>query len=192
MKTFGKVFATLALVLSGFILITAAAHYWMMFAHYLDRQVTSASAAVVDSVASAGGYVKPSPELDELSTLELAERECYRWQLNPSLCRAVMHVESRGEQLAISPKGALGPMQVMQFHAVKTCGLKNAAELLDKEKNIACGVRILAGEMKHTNDNVVRALRRYNGGNFCEFNSCRETDAYVQSVLARLSRDLRA
>jgi hypothetical protein len=60
-------------------------------------------------------------------------------------------------------------MQVMGYNARRLCGVPpgtpmNFGWLCLPITNIAFGLRILAGELRATGGNVVRALCRYNGG----------------------------
>ena len=82
--------------------------------------------------------------------------------VDPRLLLAVMRVENPWLELrAMSPKGAVGLMQVMPFHAGGWgCG---GDDLTDLDLNVCHGTRILARLMERYGGNVERALLGYNG-----------------------------
>ena len=88
-------------------------------------------------------------------------KESRQLQLSPSLLAGVLLTEnSRLEPQSVSPRGAIGLMQVMRFHAgVFDC---DSDDLLQVESNICHGARVFAGYLKRSND-VRSALLRYNG-----------------------------
>jgi soluble lytic murein transglycosylase-like protein len=88
-------------------------------------------------------------------------KESRQLQIPPSLLAGVLITENaRLEPETISNKGAVGLMQVMQFHAgVFDC---DSDDLLQVEANICHGARVFAGYLKRTRD-VRSALLRYNG-----------------------------
>jgi soluble lytic murein transglycosylase-like protein len=71
-------------------------------------------------------------------------------ELDPHLLAALMHVESAGREDAVSPKNAIGLMQVLHGPT-------------DPEENVALGARILAGHVKTFGD-LDLALAAYNAG----------------------------
>lgn len=88
-------------------------------------------------------------------------KESRETQIPPSLLAGVLITENaRLEPETISNQGAIGLMQVMQFHAgVFDC---DSDDLLQVEANICHGARVFAGYLKRTRD-VRSALLRYNG-----------------------------
>jgi hypothetical protein len=101
-----------------------------------------------------------SPEIANRVARALV-KEARPLQLSPSLLAGVLLTEnSRLEPETISNRGAIGLMQVMQFHAgVFDC---DSDDLLQVEANICHGARVFAGYLKRTKD-VRSALLRYNG-----------------------------
>jgi soluble lytic murein transglycosylase-like protein len=88
-------------------------------------------------------------------------KEARELQLPPSLLTGVLLTENaRLEPKTVSPRGAVGLMQVMRFHAgVFDC---DSDDLLQVEANICHGARVFASYLKRTKD-VRSALLRYNG-----------------------------
>lgn len=143
-------------------------------------------AQTVNKIAVSSGYELREPE-ERLNISELAEREALRHGLNPGLVRALLKTESSGQQYALSKAGALGLMQVMPSNA-RVCGLQ-VAELLDPEKNIRCGTKILAANMRQYDD-TLKALMVYNGGPNALKAPKDETVRHAQSVLKYWAKDL--
>ncbi len=93
--------------------------------------------------------------------LTIIQYESIRAGLDPQLVLALITVESKFNQYAISPNGALGIMQVMPFW-VKQIGTPNQ-DLLDIRTNIRYGCTILRYYLDKENNNLDLALARYNG-----------------------------
>jgi len=87
--------------------------------------------------------------------------EAARSGLDPDLVLAVIHVESRFRKYAVSEAGARGYMQVMPFWV----GLIGAPEhnLFHLRTNLRYGTVILRHYLDLEQDNLFRALGRYNG-----------------------------
>lgn len=167
--------------------------------HYVSNGVVTAeqaaenwakqqSNAIVQQVADRLGFVR-EVEQENYSAQDLAEKEAVIAGINPSVVRALMKVESGGRSDAISPKGALGLMQVMPANH-KLCGLSSPALLLRDDVNVKCGVEILRRALKNQNGNLPAAIMEYNGGALC-VNKCEESIKHSRLVLAELARDLR-
>ena len=105
--------------------------------------------------------LKDDPEHANRIALALV-REGRRADIDPRLLLAVMTVENPWLELgALSPKGAVGLMQVMPFHAGGWgCG---GGDLTDLDMNICHGTKILANALKRHDGDLVRALLNYNG-----------------------------
>jgi soluble lytic murein transglycosylase-like protein len=82
-------------------------------------------------------------------------------RLPPGLIMAVMDVESRFDRWAVSSAGAVGLMQIMPFWPGEL-GMERH-QLVQIEENIRMGCAILRHYMKRENNDVRKALARYNG-----------------------------
>lgn len=111
-----------------------------------------------------------------------------RYGLDYRLVHAVIHAESRGNPKAVSPKGAIGVMQVMPATGQRY-GVMSVAALRDPTVNIDVGVRYLRdlSDMFGRTDLVVAA---YNAGEGrvikagYEIPRIPETRAYVTQVMS--------
>lgn len=149
--------------------------------------------SLVDQLARSSGYVSET-ELaavapDKYTLQDMVERYALHYGINPSMVRAKISIESKWNPRAISKAGAIGIMQVMPVNA-KFCGL-TPEELLEPEKNIICGLKIFSDDLKATEENVVKALYRYNGGPKAVDNPPPESRKHAILVLAKMVRDIR-
>lgn len=143
------------------------------------------------AIATRMGWEPKKPPLTKLQAKDIVIREAVADGVNPDLALALWQWESRGDQYAVSPVGAIGHMQIMPVNAVKLCGYKKSAELYDEEKNIKCGVRFFAELLRQYKWNVNRALRAYNGGGNCtEFGACKESEEHARGVLMLLAKNV--
>lgn len=81
-------------------------------------------------------------------------------ELPPDLVLAMIDVESRFDNWAVSPVGAVGLMQVMPFWP-RQLGVQN--QLVRVAPNIRMGCEILRFYLRAEHNNWARALARYNG-----------------------------
>lgn len=122
----------------------------------------------------------------------LASEAAAREGLEPGLLMGVMRVESAFVANAMSPVGAVGLMQVMPLSGQRAqCG-----ELLDPEKNVACGARILARFLRYYKGNLTLALSGYNAGHGMPNAAQKESRTprnfqYVEDVLRARARFVR-
>lgn len=101
---------------------------------------------------------------DEKLRLQLLKQvhiEASKHQLMPELVLAVIEVESHFKADAVSVAGARGLMQVMPFWK-KEIG-RSEDSLFDMRTNLSYGCTILAYYLKKEDNNLTRALARYNG-----------------------------
>lgn len=108
-----------------------------------------------------------------------------KYNLAPSLVKAVIKVESNWNSAAVSKKGAIGLMQLMPLTA-KEMGVKNP---FNSEENIEGGTRYLRYLLDKFNGNLTFALAAYNAGpgtieKFGGTPPIPETQQYVKRVLS--------
>jgi soluble lytic murein transglycosylase-like protein len=118
---------------------------------------------VSSAIITIGVLIKSAPVHHQPPPLDvIIEREAAINDLDASLIRAIIKVESDWKSDAVSHKNARGLMQVMPEH-LKYFGFKSVDELHDDEKNIMAGTRLLREELDRFG-NEVDALRAYNCG----------------------------
>jgi soluble lytic murein transglycosylase-like protein len=134
----------------------------------------------------------PEPALPELladkpfsGDIESAARDA---GLDPALVHALIHVESRHRQNAVSPKGALGLMQVLPDTAARY-GIRNV--LRSPKANLRAGTLYLRDLIRMFDDRLELALAAYNAGEGAverydfRIPPYPETRQYVRDVLAK-------
>ena len=104
-------------------------------------------------------YVKD--EKSRLAMLKQIHLEAARSELQPELVLALIEVESHFDVYAISKSGAQGMMQIMPFW-LDEIGRPDD-NLIDMKTNLRMGCTILKYYMKMENNNLHKALARYNG-----------------------------
>jgi len=112
-----------------------------------------------------------------------------RYDLDPDLIKAVAYVESAFRPNAVSPKGAIGLMQLMP----STAAMYGVTELTDPDQNLKAGARHLRTLMDEFNGDLTLVLAAYNAGSGAVRRSggvpaYRETRNYVRKVRERLGR----
>ena len=100
-------------------------------------------------------------EKTRLTMLKQIHQEATRAKLHPELVLAVIEVESRFDSYAISKAGAQGIMQVMPFW-LDEIGRPDD-NLIVMKTNLRMGCTILKYYMDMENNDLHRALARYNG-----------------------------
>lgn len=114
----------------------------------------------------------------------IIEEKAYKYQVDPKLVKSIIKVESNFNPKAISPKGAMGLMQLIGSTA-REMEVKDA---FDPQENIEGGVRYLKYLLKEFNQNIPLALAAYNAGpqrvkEFQGIPNIKETQNYVREVL---------
>jgi len=115
----------------------------------------------------------------------LVQEHARRQGLEPALVKAVIAVESAYDPAAVSPKGAVGLMQLIPGTAARY-GVKRIA---DPQDNIAGGTRYLRDLLDMFGGNLPLALAGYNAGEGAvqryrnSIPPFPETQAYVKLVL---------
>jgi len=110
-----------------------------------------------------------------------------RHAVSAPLVEAVAWQESRFNQAAVSPKGALGVMQLMPATA-RLLGV----DASDTRGNIEGGARYLSQMLQRFEGDIPRALAAYNAGpsavqRYGGVPPYAETQAYVRAILGRLA-----
>jgi soluble lytic murein transglycosylase-like protein len=82
-------------------------------------------------------------------------------RIPPGLVMAIIEIESNFDRWAVSYAGAVGLMQVMPFWP-ETLGMRKH-QLVKVTENIRMGCAIFRFYLKRENNNIARALARYNG-----------------------------
>lgn len=124
-----------------------------------------------------------------LTALEpLIQRYANKHEVDIHLVRAVIDVESNFHTQAVSPKGAVGAMQLMPATASRYGVVKRK----DPSQNIEAGVRYLKDLLAIHNGNVALALASYNAGEGAvakygkRVPPYKETMLYVPAVLTKM------
>jgi len=120
---------------------------------------------------------------------ELIDRAARRHQIDGLLLASIMEAESGFNPYAISPRGALGLMQVMPA----TAGFHTVEDLLEPAVNIELGSRYIARLLDEFEGDVTLALAGYNAGpamvkRYGGLPPFPETQRYVDRVLTRYVR----
>ncbi|MGI4877287.1 MAG: lytic transglycosylase domain-containing protein [Janthinobacterium lividum] len=110
-----------------------------------------------------------------------------RYAVSPALIDAIAHVESRYVQSAVSPKHAVGIMQLMPATAAAL-----SADSHDAADNIRGGTAYLRQLLDHFHGDVIRTIAAYNAGPTAVDRAggvphFAETRAYVAAVLDRMA-----
>lgn len=116
----------------------------------------------------------------------LIQRAAAAEGVDPLLVAAIVEAESRFRPAAVSPKGALGLMQVMPQTAARFGG----GDLADPGRNLQLGCRYLRELLDLYGGDLELGLAAYNAGpgNVARFGGVppfRETRRYVERVLSR-------
>jgi soluble lytic murein transglycosylase-like protein len=99
--------------------------------------------------------------------------------VEPSLLRAVIAVESGFDSRAVSPKGAVGLMQLMP----QTAKRYGAANPFDPAQNINAGAKYLRDLIKRYGRDLELALAAYNAGEDAVERSGRRIPAFKETAL---------
>ena len=125
--------------------------------------------------------ISPAPKTTDPRIL--VHEAAVRNSLPPAFVASVAKVESAMKQSAVSPKGAIGVMQLMPGTA-----LALNADPHDTQQNIDAGTRLLRELLVKYDGDVVKALAAYNAGpgavdKYAGLPPYRETQDYVNKVI---------
>jgi len=133
--------------------------------------------------------IEPGAVFDREALRGLAARIARKHAVDEALVMAVIEVESRYDAFAVSPRGAMGLMQLMPQTAARFA-VRNTFNPAD---NVDGGVRYLKELLTRYSGQVRLALAAYNAGEeavdqFKGIPPFRETQQYVVRVLRVLSK----
>jgi len=129
-------------------------------------------------------FIQPSFKKFNNKYSELIVKVANQAELSPALLHAIVQVESAYNPKAVSPKGAVGLMQLMPATA-KRYGVKNRT---DPTESLEGGTRYLRDLLTMFNGNISLALAAYNAGENAvkRYNNTippyRETRNYVKKI----------
>ncbi len=142
-----------------------------------------------DSPASGTGRriqrIPVPANLSQIMQMEAAiQKNARAYGVDENLIWAVVRRESGFNPAAVSPKGAMGLMQLMPGTAASV----GVTDPFDVEQNIAGGIKYLVSCLKQFNGDIGLALAAYNAGpdNVIKYQGCppfAETTQYVAAVM---------
>ena len=127
--------------------------------------------------------IQKTPNVQKFDSLVKTEAE--KQQLDPALVKAVIAVESAYDPEAVSPKGAVGLMQLIPGTALRY----GVRKINDPKENVSGGTRYLRDLLVMFNGNLPLALAGYNAGEGAvqryknTIPPFPETQAYVKLVM---------
>lgn len=147
----------------------------------IDAGAAPVAPASAGQLGTLAGPTRARTILAAISTLARLHR------LSPALVEAVAWEESRLHPGAVSPKGAVGVMQLMPATAAQM-----GIDPHDWRNNVSGGITLLASLMRRYDNDLVKALAAYNAGTaavdrYHGVPPWHETRAYVAAVLERLA-----
>jgi soluble lytic murein transglycosylase-like protein len=149
----------------------------------LPDEVPYARTVAIEALAASPAANRPQLSLSQL--YDLVSRTAAQVGVPTALAHAVVRAESNYNPLAVSPKGAMGLMQLMPFVA-REYGVRDP---FDAQENLVGGLMHLKGLLRRYDRS--RALAAYNAGEgavsrYGGVPPYRETRNYVQRILAML------
>ena len=133
------------------------------------------------------GAVSDCPEIPHSQLSSYIQQAADREGLSPDLLRAVINKESSYRPCAVSPKGAMGLMQLMPG----TADSLNVRNPFDAKENINGGSRLLRSLLDRYGNDLSLALGAYNAGSgavdrWGGVPAYPETQRYVADILGKL------
>jgi hypothetical protein len=161
-------------------------------------EIAAARLASIEHIEDPPAEVKSPPpavpQVAEKSVHELVTEAALRYGLPPELVHGVAQAESAYRASAVSPKGAMGIMQLMPETARKL-----DADPMNPVQNIDAGTRLLRELLlryEGADNGVRRALAAYNAGEgaverYGGVPPYRETQGYVEKVIGLYWKNMR-
>lgn len=151
-----------------------------------DQPRPDRGAMTTYTVAGAPGLraTKPLPTATAAHRYDaIVEQHAAKHGLSPDLVRAVIQVESAFDPIAVSPKGAMGLMQLMP----DTASDFGVTDPFHPEQNIGAGTAYLKRLLDRYDQKIELALAAYNAGpgnveKYGDVPPFRETRDYVKKV----------
>lgn len=167
-------------------------------AHHTGRllmQVQAHAHAQMQAQRNSRGATAGGPSTGQREAFEqLIVSAAARYGHDASLLKAIVQVESRFNAAAVSPKGAIGLMQLMPATARELGVTEPATKLFDPAVNLDTGARLLRQLLNRFADRPDLAIAAYNAGTGAVLKHGREippypeTQAYVRDVAAEFAR----
>ena len=170
---------TAGLLLAGFLLSLSSS-----YADYIRISSDGTMTNVPESSDLKLVIVRPVVPLENSEYDSLIDDCAARYNLEPGLIKAVIEAESDYDPLAVSPKGAMGLMQLMP----ETAEMLGVSSPFDPEQNIEGGSKYLSELLEVFEGRIDLALAAYNAGptlvgSLKRIPQNRETPRYVKKVL---------
>jgi soluble lytic murein transglycosylase-like protein len=155
------------------------------------RVITPAGAALAAAELGPGGALEGAAS--PAGFQEAVDRIAGRHGLSPELLNSMIQVESNYNPYAVSPKGALGIMQLIPATARRF----GVSDVFDPAENIEGGARYLKYLLQLFNGNYPLALAAYNAGEnavakYGDVPPYPETRTYLKLVAKRLEEAQKA
>ena len=150
----------------------------------LPDEVPFARAVAIEALAASPAANRAPLPLAQI--YDMVTRAAAQVGVSTALAHAVVRAESNYNPVAVSPKGAMGLMQLMPFVA-REYGVRDP---FDPEENLVAGLTHLRSLLRRYDTS--RALAAYNAGEgavsrYGGVPPYRETRSYVQRILAMVT-----